>query len=481
MSPADAPALPSHDAGPPAADLKGALMAALIGAAGGVLGASLATGSAVLYAISGGIFGLVCAAGLRGRAGSPGAGLIWGLGGGFLLWVVLASAGAQSHLAGDSLQEMIGDVRARVPELIACVLCVGAPVGIALGIRGGMGLHAAPFQLARAIVAGGAAGLVSALIFCGWMYEGDFYPLIAGLGGTGSHFQSVLMHFGAACLIGCTFGVVFQNDVRNLGSSMGWGVAYAIFWWILGPMTVFPAVHGRAPDWSASNSSDLFGPLVGYIFYGLILGVAYSGSNSIWNRLFVDSDPLNRKREGPGIHFLLSSGWGSAAGLAGGVVALPLMVLTGVITRQAGFEESTSFALGILLHLAVSTAIGASYGILFRGESTDVVSCSLWGCVLGLIAWYAGPLTLLPLIRTGQCDWRPTAAAALLPLLVSHIIFGLVTANVFSAFERSRLKRFQQVRRDPKGSLVPDTGTRPIAPLCLFLLGVGVLFPILLG
>lgn len=481
MSPSDTPPFQEAGSSPPAVDWQGVRMSVLVGAGGGALAASLAMETPAVHAIAGGLFGLALALGIRGRADSAGAGLIWGLGGGLLLWVALASAGADAHLAATASQTMIGAVQARFPELMASVLCIGAPVGITLGIRGGMGPNATPLHWGRAIAAGGAAGIASALIFSRWMYEGDFFPLIAGLGGSGSHLTSVLLHFAAACVIGCTFGMLFQNDVRNLGSSMGWGMAYAIFWWILGPMTVFPAVYGQRPDWSASHASELFGPLVGFIFYGLILGIVYSGANFIWARLFVDSDPLNRKREGPGIHFLQSLGWGCAAGLAGGLIALPLMIQTGVITKLAGLEEGTPLALGILLHLATSTAIGASYGILFRGESTDGVSCSLWGCVLGLIAWYAGPLTLLPLIRTGQCDWRPEAAAALLPLLVSHLLFGIITANIFSAFERRRFKRLQQVRHSLKEDLRAMPGARSASPLCLFVLGVGVLLPILLG
>ena len=320
---------------------------------------------------------------------------------------------------------------------------------------------------------GGAAGFAAALIFSRWMYEGDFFPLIAGFGTLGSQATSVVLHFAAACVIGCSFGALFQHDVRNLGSSMGWGMAYALAWWMLGPMTLFPALSGHRPDWSASHASELFGPLVGYIFYGLILGVVYSAANTVWTRLFVDSDPLNRRREGPGLHFLQSLGWGSAAGLSGGLIALPLMIQTGVITKLAGLDGTTPLALGILLHLVASTAIGASYGVLFRGEATDVVSCSVWGSVLGLIAWYAGPLTLLPLLRTGECDWRPETAAALLPLLVSHLLFGIVTANVFSAFERSRIRHLQHPAEGP--------GTRPTAPLGLFVVGMGVLLPLMLS
>ena len=288
-------------------DWQGAVMAALVGAAGGTLGAWLATASPGAYAAAGGILGLVVALGLRGRTENAGAGLIWGLGGGFLLWVVVGPASAAAHLVGNTPQAVVGEVQARIPELLACLLCMGAPVGIALGIRGELGPNAAPFHWGRAIVAGGAAGFAAALIFSRWMYEGDFFPLIAGLGSLGSQSMSVLLHVAVACGIGCTFGALFQNDVRNLGSSMGWGMAYAMFWWILGPMTVFPALQGQRPDWSASHASELFGPLVGYIFYGLILGVIYSGANSVWTRLFVDSDPLNPKARGS---------WDSFSGVA---------------------------------------------------------------------------------------------------------------------------------------------------------------------
>jgi hypothetical protein len=481
MSSAHAPSPLAARAHLPAADWRGGLMAALVGMAGGVLGATLAEGSQGAYAAAGAVLGLVGAAGLRGRTENAGAGLIWGLGGGFLLWVVIVSASATAHLAGVSSLAMIEDVRVRVPDFNACVLFIGAPVGIVLGIRSGMGPNAARLHWGRAIAAGGASGFAAALIFSRWMYEGDFFPLIAGLGNAGSHFTSVLLHFAVACVIGCTFGVLFQNDVRNLGSSMGWGTAYAIFWWLLGPMTVFSFASGQRPDWSASHAGELFGPLVGYIFYGLILGVVYSAVNTVWTRLFVDSDPLNRKREGPGIHVLLSLGWGAVAGLAGGLIALPLMIQTGVITKLAGLEGGMPLALGVLLHLVASTVIGASYGFLFLGEATDGVSCSLWGCVLGMIAWYVGPVTLLPLLRTGQCDWRPEAAAALLPLLVSHLLFGVITANVFSAFERSRQRRYQPIGHSGMEDLGGEPGARPTAPLCLFVLGLGVLLPILLG
>jgi hypothetical protein len=258
-------------------------------------------------------------------------------------------------------------------------------------------------------------------------------------------------------------------------------MAYAMFWWFLGSMTLFPILEGRRPDWSAANAGELFGPMVGHIFYGLILGVVYSGVNYIWTRLFVDSDPLNRRREGPGIRLAVSVGWGLAAGLAGGVVALPYMIQTGVITKLAGLDSGIPLAMGVCLHLPLSAIIGASYGILFRGESSDAVTSSLWGFMLGLISWYAGPLTLFPLLRTGECDWRPEAAAVLLPSLVCLLLFGFVTANIFSAFERAARRRGLDARTARKTSFHPDPAARATAPLCLFALGVGILLPFLLS
>jgi hypothetical protein len=50
------------------------------------------------------------------------------------------------------------------------------------------------------------------------------------------------------------------------------------------------------------------GSLVGYILYGLILGVAYATIDRLWVKPFIESDPLNREREGADVNILLSLG-----------------------------------------------------------------------------------------------------------------------------------------------------------------------------
>jgi hypothetical protein len=464
-------------------DLTGVLLAIAVGAIGGALAASIGQSSMGRLGAIGAAFGLVFSLALQHKATGAGSGMIWGLGAGYMLWMVLPALAVAIRVAVYPTGAMFGESRTRFPELVGCITCIGAPVGVCLGLWGRFrSQRSGGFHWGRAIVAGGAAGVVAALIFSRWMYEGDFYPLISGFGTLNSHFGSVVFHFSMACLIGSSFGLFFQADVRNLGSAMGWGVAYAMFWWFLAQLTLFPLAAGAQVDWSAEHASQLFGPMVGHILFGLILGIVYSGVDMVWVRLFIDADPLNRKRQGPGVNLLLSLAWGSAAGLAGGLIALPLMIYTGVIARLAGLDTGLPLIIGVCLHLAVSTLIGASYGVLFRGETSNVVFGSLWGLLFGLIWWYAGPLTLLPLMRTGECDWRPEAAAALFPSLVGHLLFGLVTANVFLAFER-RYTRW--LLADPRYAELEKRRTRPVASpapaLCAFVIGLGVLLPILLS
>ena len=461
----------------------GIMMAMAVGAAGGGLAATFEPASVGWQIAFGAAFGLVCATALRGRATSPGAGLIWGLGAGFMLWVLSTAVAAVLHAGAQSPNAMTSGARASFPGLVGCITCIGAPAGLFLGAWGLLNRRTAEaFHWGRAVTAGGTSGIVAALIFGRWMYEGDFYPLIGGFGVLSTHMGAVALHFAVACLIGCTFGMLFQTDIRSLGSAMGWGMGYAMFWWFLGQLTLFPIAAGNHADWSAGHASELFGPMVGHILYGLILGVVYAGVNAIWTRLFVDADPLNRKREGPGVRLLLSLGWGSVAGFSGGLVAIPLMVQSGVFARLAGLDSGLPMAVGICVHLVVSTLIGATYGVLFKGETSNAIYGGLWGLLFGLIWWYAGPLTLLPLIRTGECDWRPDAAAALLPSLVGHLVFGLVTAIVFLAFERSYTR---WLFTDPRYAAIEARRSRPVvnpAPaLWVFVLGVGVLLPILLS
>ena len=328
---------------------------------------------------------------------------------------------------------MLGDARAKFPQLVAFLICLGMPVGITVGTWALLDPRRSQpkFSWGRAIVAGGLAGLLAGFVFGQWVSSRSYFPLLAGYGEPGSQTAAVVLHSAIALLIGTTFGVLFQRDVLGYGSSMSWGLASGIFWWFLGPLTLSQVGGRLPPDWSADRGRNLFGSLVGHILFGLLLGVTYAAFDRLWLRLFIHSDPLNREAEGPGLRFIRSVEWGGLAGLVGGIVSSPVLLVTGILPKIAGPGTSFAGARGLLIHLAISALIGASYGLLFRDEASSFGLGVAWGWLFGLIWWYLGPLTLLPMLLAGQIDWRPEAAASLLPLLPGHLIYGAVTAFVF--------------------------------------------------
>ncbi len=148
----------------------------------------------------------------------------------------------------------------------------------------------------------------------------NHFPLIAGLIHLSSRNAGIALHFVFAFIIGASFGLLFQRDVRGYGSCLGWGFGYGIFWWFLGPMTLMPLWQGRGLDWSYQHGQELYGSLVGHIVYGLIVGVIYATADRLWIALFIESDPINCQPEPPGSRTVRSIGWGALAGLIGHLI-----------------------------------------------------------------------------------------------------------------------------------------------------------------
>jgi len=448
------------------------LVCAIVGTLGGL--ALMWTGHATIVTgpVLGLLYGAVFAFIFGRDPSSMGSELLWGLGYALLLWIVSVVAFHSPSRTG----------RDNFPDLVGYILCLGAPLGLTLGMiqARSQGVRA-PFSPGRAIVGGTLAGIAGGWAFGKWMEQVNFFPLIAGLVGSSSKMIGESLHFLFAVIIGISFAFLFQREARGYGSSMACGTAYGIFWWFLGPLTSLP-LWSRSPlNWSTNHARELFGSLIGHIVYGVIVGLLYAAVDRLWVRFFIESDPIDRQPEGPGLRLILVLGWGSLSGIAGGVLYAVVLTIAGSWKEIAAIVGGTSPALGFAVHLVISILIGASYGILFQREARTVISGIGWGLVYGLIGWVIGPLTLLPVLE-GHPLWAAADARAQFPALVGQLMYGAVAATAFWLLERRhdrwllldpRIAAREERLRRPAGTAAPA--------LWLFVLCMGVLLPLLLA
>lgn len=458
------------------------------GAIAGFLGAlvilflpSGITANPILVVVSGMAAGMLFAAALGSRPLGPGAALVWGLGGATVLWIAFCALDSvmSGALRGGSMFDV---ARAHFAAFVGFSLAA-VPFGFVVGT---VGARAEPgrvrLRIARALCGGGFAGIVGGWAFGKWMEQAGFFPLVAGIVGSSSARVGVTLHFAIAIVIGASFGLLFQREIRGVGSSLGWGAAYGVLWWFLGPLTLLPLLEGARPVWSVAHAAELFGSLVGHIVYGIIVGVLYALVDDFWRWLFERSDPLNRQAEGAGVLTLSSIARGAVASMVGGLLFSVVMIRTGELTRVAQLVGAHSSVTGFFVHLVISALIGASYGVLFRDEATDDRIALAWGALYGLIWWFLGPLTLFPILLGGQFTWTTVAASEQVPSLLGHLLFGIGLAVAFRALERrhlahlfvdARLRKRWLRRRRPAGT--------PTPALFVFFIAAGTLIPVILS
>ncbi len=124
---------------------------------------------------------------------------------------------------------------------------------------------------------------------------------------------------------------------------------------------------------------------------------------------------------------------GGIAGILGGAVFAVWMAENGVLSVIASMIGGSSSLLGLLMHLGLSAAIGASFGVLFARLAVGLVPSVLWGLVNGFAWWFLGPLTLMPLSLGMGLQWTASAVVGTLTSLIWHLVFGGVMGITYAA------------------------------------------------
>jgi uncharacterized membrane protein YagU involved in acid resistance len=172
---------------------------------------------------------------------------------------------------------------------------------------------------------------------------------------------------------------------------------------------------------------------------------------------------------------------GTIAGVAGGLVFGACMASFGTLPTVGSIVRTDSPYIGFGVHMAIAAAIGAGFGLLVRHLQARSTELLFWGLVYGVFWWFLGPQTLLPLLLGKPVAWDIAAAQRLLPSLFGHLLYGAVTAMVFSVLSSHEIRdhlRPRPVIRGALAGLAAGLVLLPAVNLVAVSLLVGIGYPL---
>ena len=131
----------------------------------------------------------------------------------------------------------------------------------------------------KSIQHGAIGGIAGGIVFGVMMGMMGMLPMIGQMAGSPTASAGFFVHLIISAFIGASFALIFQSRVKGAKGGLGYGAAYGILWWFLGPLTLMPAMMGMGigVNWTIAPAVAMFPSLVGHTVYGLILGFTYVG------------------------------------------------------------------------------------------------------------------------------------------------------------------------------------------------------------
>ena len=250
----------------------------------GMVGMRSPTAGGLLHYLIGLVIAMTFALLFYRNVGGAGSALIWGMGYG-VLWWILGPLTLLPLFTHNPIHWTVEAARANFSSLVAHLL-YGAVVGWVYALVNRLWMilfvdsdplsrtrEGAGTRSVRGLLIGQAGGILGGILFTFVMYGVGALPSVASLVGSRSPFVGVLVHFAISILVGSSFGLLFQRQAYSPGAGMSWGVSYGVLWWLLGALTLFPALLRQPVDWSLAAVSANYASLIGHMFYGIGLGL----------------------------------------------------------------------------------------------------------------------------------------------------------------------------------------------------------------
>ena len=427
----------------------------------------------VVSALVGGGFGVL----VWYQRPSAGETLVWGLVYG-VLWWYLGPLTLTPLLEGDGLTWDIKSAQAEFPLLLGHVL-YGATTGLALVlVQWRRYLAEETMHVSSgAIVRGGVAGLLGAGLLGVMLDVQDQLLAFAAMVDSDSHSTAWMITLLVGLVSGLAFSLLYPSPTDGAGAGLIRGMAYGLFWWVVGGLTLVPLFSGAGLPWPLEDVRHNFATLPAYLFFGAAVSLFYQWLGALVRLLFSDF-VAGGDQEGVGIQGLRIVG-----GLVGGLLFSIVMLQTDFLPNVADLVGSTSPVTGFFVHLGIATVIGTSYGVLFRRQSYDVGSALGWGVSYGLFWAILGPLTLMPIFLGSSPQWTVEGVEAAFPNLVGHLAYGAGLGITFYILE-ARYNPWWIPRTEAQAIRVARRKEQVLtsAPaLWTLLVAVGLTLPVLLA
>ena len=166
---------------------------------------------------------------------------------------------------------------------------------------------------------------------------------------------------------------------------------------------------------------------------------------------------------------------GAGAGLGGGITAaivLSILAIKGphgeiarAITLVSHAMRSESLVVGGLVLIAVATALGAIFGVLYEMAGRRRESVPFWATIYGIASWLVGWFAVMP-PPLRFAPWAADEDPALFQLAVAGLLacvgFGAMLAGAFTLFGRDRAAKSDARVRTAR-AVAPSTAPRPPA------------------